>query len=138
MVLYVSETEMIERFVDSLKEAASRCREFSKVPEVDRPDVFVKLVSSLKVGAGSAHQLSMAQVNPKWLQIRDTLEMFSIYCQETIFKDSEGPTWEIVAKELDKLSYNGIKMARSKAVSRDDVLEELLKREENNKVEKVN
>lgn len=135
MVLYVSEQEMIERFADSLKEAASRCREFSKVPEIERPDVFVKLVSSLKIGAGSAHQLAMAQMNPQWLLFRDTLEKFSEFAQKTIFDISEGPIWETVAKELDKLSYNGEKMARAKSRSRDDVLDDLLKREEKNKEE---
>lgn len=133
MVLYVSEMEMIERFSDSLKEAASRCRELPKTAESERPEIFVRLVSSLKISAGSAHQISMARLDPRWLQFRDTLEMFSIVAQETVFKDSDGPSWETIAKELDKLAYTGSKLFGAKARSRDDVLDDLLKREEANK-----
>lgn len=130
MVLYVSESEMIERFCDSLKEAASRCRELPRTAETERPEIFVRLVSSLKVSAGSAHQISMARLDPRWLQFRDTLEMFSVVAQETVFKDSDGPSWETIAKELDKLAYTGTKLYDAKSRSRDDVLEDLLKREE--------
>lgn len=45
MTLYVSEPEMLNRFVEGLKTAA-----------------------------GSAHQLAHAQQNPNWLQVRDLLE----------------------------------------------------------------
>lgn len=129
MVLYVTEKEMIERFGDSLKEAASRCREFSKVEVTERPEIFIRLVASLKVGAGSAHQLSMAQMNPQWLFIRDMLENFSVFAQENIFKESEGKIWSLVADELDKLSVSGHKMATDKAISRQDALDILDERE---------
>lgn len=134
MVLYVSETEMIERYGDSLAEAASRCREFNKVEESERPEIFVKLVSSLKVGAGSCHQLAMSQMNPTWLIFRDTLEKFSDFCQSNIFKDSESTIWTTVANELDKMSYNGKKMASSRAKTRQEVLAELDQRQKNSEI----
>lgn len=45
MTLFISEPEMLNRFVDGLKTAA-----------------------------GSAHQLAHAQENPSWLKVRDYLE----------------------------------------------------------------
>lgn len=73
MVIYVSEPEMLARFVDGLK-----------------------------VAAGSAHQLAHAQENPNWLKIRDMLE---------------------------SIVENGQKLAMSKSIPRQQVLEELLIRE---------
>lgn len=129
MVLYVTEAEMTERFVDSLKEASSRCKELITSEEVQKPEIFVRLVSSLKVAAGSAHQLSMAQMNPQWLMFRDALESFSVFAQDTVFKQSEASTWTTVANHLDKLAYNGKKLATSKSIARTDALEILDHRE---------
>ena len=75
MVIYLSEPEMLARFVDGLK-----------------------------VAAGSAHQLAHAQENPNWLKIRDYLE---------------------------SIIENGQRLAMSKSMPRQQVLEELVKREAN-------
>lgn len=129
MVLFVTEKEMIDRFGDSLKEASSRCKELITSQEMQKPEVFIKLVSSLKVAAGSAHQLSMAQMNPQWLVIRDALESFSVFAQDTVFRSSDALTWTMVADHLDKLSYNGRKLAGSKSINRSDALDMLDHRE---------
>lgn len=120
---------MVERYVDSLKEAASRCRELISNKESERPEIYVKLIQALKVGAGSAHQLSMAQMNPRFLFVRDTLEAFTDFCQSNIFKDSQSKVWLTIAGELDKLHITGLKMAEAKALSRQVVLEELDQRQ---------
>ncbi len=41
---------------------------------VSEPEMLVRFVDGLKVAAGSAHQLAHAQSNPSWLSIRDFLE----------------------------------------------------------------
>lgn len=41
---------------------------------VSEPEMLVRFVDGLKVAAGSAHQLAHAQSNPNWLQVRDLLE----------------------------------------------------------------
>lgn len=41
---------------------------------VTEPEMLVRFVDGLKVAAGSAHQLAHAQSNPNWLQVRDLLE----------------------------------------------------------------
>lgn len=121
---------MIERFSDSLNEAASRCRELTKAEEENKPEIFVKLVHALKVAAGSSHQLSMAQMNPNWLFLRDALEKFMEFAQENVFKDSESGIWLAVSDTLLSLSDKGQKMAAAKAVSRQEVLEQLDVRQE--------
>lgn len=130
MTLFITEKEMIERFADGLKEAASRCRQFHTVPESERPDLFVKLIASLRISAGSAHQLAMARIDqPQWLLYRDTLEKFSDFAKDTIFVDSEGSIWETVAIELDRLAETGRKTAQSAGWSREAVLDEMDRRE---------
>lgn len=41
---------------------------------VSEPEMLVRFVDGLKVAAGSAHQLAHAQENPNWLKVRDMLE----------------------------------------------------------------
>lgn len=41
---------------------------------VSEPEMLNRFVDGLKVAAGSAHQLAHAQENPNWLQVRDLLE----------------------------------------------------------------
>jgi uncharacterized membrane protein YfbV (UPF0208 family) len=41
---------------------------------ISEPEMLVRFVDGLKVAAGSAHQLAHAQENPNWLSIRDKLE----------------------------------------------------------------
>lgn len=41
---------------------------------VSEPEMLVRFVDGLKVAAGSAHQLAHSQENPNWLKVRDMLE----------------------------------------------------------------
>jgi hypothetical protein len=41
---------------------------------VSEPEMLVRFVDGLKVAAGSAHQLAHAQENTNWLKVRDMLE----------------------------------------------------------------
>lgn len=41
---------------------------------ISEPEMLVRFVDGLKIAAGSAHQLAHAQENPNWLKIRDMLE----------------------------------------------------------------
>lgn len=41
---------------------------------ISEPEMLIRFVDGLKIAAGSAHQLAHAQENPNWLQIRDLLE----------------------------------------------------------------
>ena len=41
---------------------------------ISEPEMLVRFVDGLKVAAGSSHQLAHAQSNPQWLTIRDLLE----------------------------------------------------------------
>lgn len=41
---------------------------------VSEPEMLIRFVDGLKVAAGSAHQLAHAQENPNWLKVRDLLE----------------------------------------------------------------
>lgn len=41
---------------------------------ISEPEMLVRFVDGLKVAAGSAHQLAHAQSNPHWLKVRDSLE----------------------------------------------------------------
>lgn len=41
---------------------------------ISEPEMLVRFVDGLKIAAGSAHQLAHAQSNPNWLKVRDLLE----------------------------------------------------------------
>lgn len=41
---------------------------------VSEPEMLLRFVDGLKIAAGSSHQLAHAQENPNWLKIRDMLE----------------------------------------------------------------
>lgn len=41
---------------------------------ISEPEMLARFVDGLKVAAGSAHQLAHAQENPDWLKVRDLLE----------------------------------------------------------------
>lgn len=69
---------------------------------ISEPEMLVRFVDGLKVAAGSAHQLAHAQSNPKWLAIRDLLE---------------------------NIIEGGQVLATSKAMPRQQVLDELHARE---------
>lgn len=126
MTLYVSESEMLERYVDSLKKASARASEFNKTKMKKRPALFVDFVDALKVAAGSSHQLAHAQMNPKWLDTRDILEGI-ITVSQTLPTHSEADDflWTRISASLDQMVVTGRKLATSKAMTRLDVLRNL-------------
>lgn len=69
---------------------------------ISEPEMLVRFIDGIKIAAGSAHQLAHAQENPNWLKVRDLLE---------------------------SLIESGQKLATSKSMPRQQVLEELAKRE---------
>lgn len=78
---------------------------------ISEPEMLLRFVDGLKVAAGSAHQLAHAQENPSWLKVRDLLE---------------------------GLIESGQKLAMSKSMPRQQVLEELIKREKASRTEVLN
>lgn len=78
---------------------------------VTEPEMLVRFVDGLKVAAGSAHQLAHAQSNPQWLQVRDLLE---------------------------SLINSGQKLAVSKAMPRQEVLQQLDLRQMKDRKERPN
>lgn len=125
MTLYVNESEMIERYVDSLKKAASRADEFTRAEEDKKPKLFVDFIDGLKVAAGSAHQLAHAQMNPKWLDLRNLLENIIEIGQTLPTFSGTNPLWLKIKGNLENMAVQGQKMFNSRSVSRQDVLDNL-------------
>lgn len=126
MSLEISEYEMIERYVDGLNKAASRAREFVTAEEQRKPLLFVEFTDGLKAAAGSAHQLAHAQSNPNFLGIRDVLEKVIGGAQGLITcgPKSNG-SWMVIKQSLEEMAVRGRKMATSKALTRQEVLDVL-------------
>lgn len=124
-MIYVTESEMIERYVDSLKKAAARAEEFTTAKDVNKPKLFVDFIDGLKVAAGSAHQLAHAQMNPKWLDLRNVLEKIVEIGQELPTFEGTNHLWIKIKGNLEQLADKGQRMASARAVSRQDVLESL-------------
>lgn len=133
MTLYVTEQEMIDRFIDSLKRAADRAKDFPETPMNKKGEKFVEFINDIKVAAGSAHQLGHAQENPKWLDTRDLLENI-ITVGYTLPQNSENENglWAKVQTLLEQLSETGRKLATMRAMKRVDVLTHLDARSKKN------
>lgn len=129
-MLYITEAEMLDRYVDSLKRASSRASEFTKTPLKKRPALFVDFIGSIKTAAGSAHQLAHAQMNTRWLDTRDILEGI-ITVSQTLPQHTENDNtlWLRIADSLDKMVVSGRKLATSKAMTRQEVLTDLAVRQ---------
>lgn len=131
-MLYISENEMLERYIDSLKKASSRADEFTKIELKKRPALFVDFIDGLKVAAGSAHQLAHAQMNPKWLDTRDIIEGIVTVSQTLpIHTEADNYLWLRIRDSLDLMVISGRKLATSKAMIRPDVLAHLDNRAKN-------
>lgn len=125
-MLEISETEMLNRYIDSLKKASSRAVEFNKTEMKKRPALLVDFVDGLKIAAGSAHQLAHAQMNPKWLDTRDILEGIITVSQTLpIHSEADNFLWTRISSSLDQMVVTGRKLATSKAMNRLDVLRNL-------------
>lgn len=71
---------------------------------ISEPEMLVRFVDGLKAAAGSAHQLAHAQENPKWLTVRDKLEMLIMAGQQLAMAKSM-PRQQVLA-ELDIRAKN--------------------------------
>lgn len=127
-MLYVTESEMIERYVDSLKKAASRAGEFMTAKEEDKPELFVDFIDGLKVAAGSSHQLAHAQMNPQWLDLRNLLEQVIEVGQLLPTFEGTEPSWKRIETSLKQMIVKGQKIFTSRSIARQDVLESLDRR----------
>jgi hypothetical protein len=130
MTLYVTEQEMIERYVDSLKKASSRAVEIIKSDLNKRPKLFIEFIAELKIAAGSTHQLFHSQQNPYWLKIRDTLEKI-IEVGETVPPQTakQNGLWFQIKTALDSMIDRGQKLFIVKPMKTLDVLAEMAIRE---------
>lgn len=130
MPIYVTEPEMLLRYCDGLKKAASRAGEFYRSPGENRPSLFVDFLQGIKEAAGSAHQLFHAQENTHWLEIRDRLEkIIEIGQQFPPSHESQNTLWIKVKTLLEDLEITGRKLATSKSMPRNEVLMNLALRE---------
>lgn len=136
MPIEVSEKEMLYRFGDGLKQAAARAGEFYRSPNERRPQLFIDFIQGIKVAAGSAHQLYFAQENPKWLELRDKLEqVIEIGRSFPPSTDNRNLVWLKIKSLLEALETSGSKLGTSKAMTRTDVLANLVGRELRNKIQ---
>lgn len=132
MNLYVNESEMLERYGENLKKAASIAGNFTKTKEVDRPKLFVEFINSLKIAAGSAHQLGVTRLEPLWLNLRDVLEkIVELGQQLPNLGDSVNRHWVGIQKNLEILAYRGRVLGESRMRPRQDVLQDVDRRMKN-------
>lgn len=133
VTLYVTESEMIGRFSDSLNKAASKAKEFLTATPSEKPRVFVDFIDGIKVAAGSSHQLAHSQENPRWLEVRDYLEGVIELGQNlpTLSTEKTSRLWLQIETSLKNMNDIGSRMATAKAMSRNDVLAHLTLRELN-------
>lgn len=123
LTLYVTESEMIERFIDSLKRAADRAKMFPEAENKKKGEIFVEFIDDIKIAAGSAHQLGHTQENPKWLDTRDLLEnIITVGYSLPQNNETENGLWAKVETLLLQLSETGRKLATMRAMKRSDVL----------------
>jgi len=133
MTLFITEAEMLDRYIDGLKKSASRAGEFLLVTGNKKLNLFVDFIDGLKVAAGSAHQLAHSQMNPKWLDIRDILEgIVTLSHGITNFSDEQaGPIWIKIKENLDTMADTGRTIATSKAMVWSDITANLDQRAKN-------
>lgn len=116
----------MERLIDGLKKSASRAGEFPKAEEKNKPQIFLDFIESIKIAAGSAHQLAHARENPKWLDMRDILENI-ITMGYTLPQrpDNEDQLWIKVQGFLTDIAEQARTLATMAAMHRNDVIANL-------------
>lgn len=124
MTLYITEAEMLERFIDANKKAASRAQEITEAEEKKKPGLFVEFVNSVKVAAGSAHQLAHAQENAKWLDVRDLLENI-VTVSMSLPQKQQDVLWIRIKEFLIEIADSGRKLATMRSMTRKEVLENI-------------
>lgn len=109
---------MLERYIDSLKKAASRAKEFTVEKMSERPRIFIEFIDALKVAAGSAHQLAHAQMNTKWLDTRDILEgIITVGGSLPLHKEADNYLWLRIKESLEHMMITGRKLATARAMT---------------------
>lgn len=133
MSLFLSEAEMLDRYVDGLKRSASRAGEFLSVGPDKKLKLFVEFIDGIKVAAGSSHQLAHSQMNPKWLDTRDILEgVITLSNTITDYGDEQvGPVWLQIQEMLNRMIDSGRKLATSRAMKWDEIISNLDHRAKN-------
>ena len=127
---------MLNRYVDGLNRASSRAKEMITSELSQKPRIFTEFLNSIKVAAGSAHQLAHSQVDhsTRWLALRDLLEkIIDVGAELPTFSDGnrQNGLWMTIKKSLDNLALSGKKLFVSKALSKADLDFELNKRLQN-------
>ena len=128
---------MIDRLLDSLKQASARAGEFSQSKEVSKPQVFLDFISALKTAAGSSHNLAHARMEVKWLDVRDVLEKIIDMGKELpLSRGDDSLMWLNIKSNLDQMIVNDQKLAfNTKMTTRPDTLKALDIREHNSRPE---
>jgi hypothetical protein len=122
-MIYITEAEMLERYIDGLKKSASRAEEFLTAESEEKARLFIEFIEGIKVAAGSAHQLAHAQENPKWLDTRDLLEAVITVAQSIlVHTEDDRPFWQKIKTSLEIMQVTGRTLATSRAMKRSDVL----------------
>ena len=125
MTIYITEAEMLDRYVQGLQQAADRCIEIIKADEKDKPELFVEFLNGIKVAAGSSHQLahSRPDQSPQWLDLRNLLENILEAGKELpLMTNKQNGLWMNIRNSLKTLTEKGKKVAFSRGMSRTDVL----------------
>lgn len=132
MVVYLSESEVLERLVEGLKKSASRAEEFTTAIEKEKPQLFLDFMNGIKTAAGSAHALAHSQMNPQWLTVRDLLEKILDTYQElpVKFANEQNIIWIQIKDFLLALIDKVRKLAERKALQFSEVLKRLDARKE--------
>lgn len=139
MTIYLSESEMFERYVDGLTKSSSRANEFMITSLNKQPALFTDFIGGIKVAAGSAHQLFHAQENPKWLKIRDILEgVIEVGQNLPVHTENQAHLWKRIKESLDVMILKGSNLFVSKPMVRHEVLLELEKREKSARLDTTN
>lgn len=130
---------MIERYVDSLKTAASRAQEFTVAKENAKPQLFVDFIEGLKVSAGSAHQLAQSRMDTRWLDVRDNIEkILDLGKAMPPTKGDDSELWLKIQQVLLNMAENGKKLSNMISQTRLDTLNNLTYRETKIRAESQN
>ena len=132
MTLYLTEKQVLNRYVDGLREASSRAQEMMRSQESDKPKILVDFIHAMRTSAGSAHQLAHSQQDHStaWLNLRDLLEkIIEIGEVLPLITSKSNGSWLTIKQQLDQMIVNGEKLFTSKAFSRHEILDGLAVRQ---------
>lgn len=125
-MIYLSEAEVMERYIEGLRQSAERAGEFLTAEDKEKPKLFVEFIDGIKTAAGSAHAMAHYQENPKWLDTRDLLEnIITVGMTLPHFSEETKPVWSSIKTSLLQMVETGKKLATMKSMKRVDVLANL-------------